>query len=72
MSQTKTIKFYTHLRVSKCSSLFNLIIEKKERCHKLNTVFLYTMSVNGKLCYYLSYQLPASLCVLGTLVTCFK
>lgn len=59
--QTKTIKFYIHLGVSKHSYLF-----KKEIGHKLDTVFLHTMLVNGKSCYYFSYHLPTSLYVLGT------
>lgn len=39
MSQTKTIKFYTHLRVIKRSSLFNLIIEKKRKMSQIEYCF---------------------------------
>lgn len=39
MSQTKTIKFYTHLRVSKRSSLFKFDHRKKGKMSQIEYCF---------------------------------
>lgn len=39
MSQTKTIKYYIHLRVTKRSSLFNLMMEEKGKMSQIEYCF---------------------------------